>query len=102
MTKRATLSAAIALTLGAALMVPITSATAATTKKKATKTVKKKKATPTTKAVTTDSKPAAAPAPAPAPGPCSAKPDTSLDKTYGDGAGQVQLAQNCEIGRAHV
>ena len=95
MTKRATLSAAIALTLGAALMVPITSATAATTKKKATKTVKKKKATPTTKAVTTDSKPAAAPAPAPAPGPCSAKPDTSLDKTYGDGAGQVQLAQNC-------
>ncbi len=91
MTKRATLSAAIALALGAALMVPVASANAAT-KKKVTKSKTKKPAAttvaPTTAATTTP--PAAAAA-----GPCSAKPDLSQDKAYGDGAGQVQFAENC-------
>ena len=75
-------------------MVPVASATAATTKKKATKTVKAKK---TTKPAATTAPTVAATTPpaAGATGPCAAAVDTAIDKTYGDGAGQVQFNENC-------
>jgi branched-chain amino acid transport system substrate-binding protein len=89
MTKRSSLSAVVALAVFAAMAVPGASALAAT-KKKTTK----KKATVTT------AKPAAAattvaPPAAGASGPCAAAVDTAIDKTYGDGAGQVQFNENC-------
>lgn len=88
MTKRSSLSAAVALAVFAAMVVPGASALAAkkkTTKKKATVVTTAKPAAPAS---------TAAPA-AGATGPCAAAVDTAIDKTYGDGAGQVQFNENC-------
>ena len=90
MSKRRSLTAAVALAVVAMLAVPATTAMAAT-KKTTKKTVKK--VTPTTAKAAA---PAATAAPAAAAaGPCSAAVDTAIDKTYGDGAGQVQFNKNC-------
>ena len=91
MSRKRSVAGLIAIAIAAALVAPATSSVAATkktTKKVAKKVVKKPVATPATPA------PTAAPA-AGAAGPCAAKVDSSLDKTYGDGAGQVQFNENC-------
>ena len=86
MTKRFTLTAAVALAVAAAMAAPTTSAFAA--KKKAV--AKKPKVTTTTAKAA-----AAAPAPAAAAGPCAAKPDTALDAEYGINAGWAKFAYEC-------
>ena len=90
MFKKRSVAGLIAIAVAAALVAPATSSVAATKTKK----VAKKKVTK--KPVATTAAPAATAAPAVgAAGPCAAKPDTTQDKIYGDGAGQAQWAENC-------
>lgn len=87
------LVAALAAALVATAVLPMSSAVGQTktTKKKAT--TKKKT---TAKKATATTAPAAASAPAASgANPCSAKPDTSLDATYGTDAGWTKWAQDC-------
>jgi branched-chain amino acid transport system substrate-binding protein len=97
MTKRSSLSAAVALAVVAAMVVPGATADAVTKKKPAKTKPKTTKAPAATTAAPTTAAAAvttAAPAAAAA-NPCAAKPDASLDKTYGANAGWAKVAYDC-------
>lgn len=85
------ISAALAAALVATAVLPMSNAFGATKKTTKKKAVAKKT---TAKAAVTTAAPAPAPAPASA-NPCSAKPDTSFDKTNGTNAGWSKWAIDC-------
>lgn len=90
MIRRSVLTAAVVGLVSVALAAPTTSLAATKTTKKAAKKTTKKAAAP----APAPAAPAPAPA-APAAGPCSAKIDTTLDKTYGLDAGWAKFAEDC-------